>query len=193
MDNPEIKTAGNELQQELLSIALLAFAADPFIRWMLPSASGFVDNYAKLAFAMGGKAFEKKTAYYADDFSAVALWLPPGVAADENLLTSTIVSVVPENIIENIIRLGEEIESYHPENCWYLPLLAVDPKMQGKGRGAVILKHVLQLCDNDHLPAYLESSNPTNISLYQRHGFEVMGEINVGNPQPLTPMIRQPR
>lgn len=193
MGNPSIETTGKELQRELLSIALLAFAADPFFRWMLPNASAFVDNYEKLTFAMAGRAFEKETAYYADDFSAVALWLPPGVVADEDLLVSTILSVIPENITENIIRLGEEIEKYHPENCWYLPLLAVDPKMQGKGRGAAMLKHVLRLCDNDRLPAYLESSNPANISLYRRHGFEVMGEINVGNPEPLTPMIRPPR
>ena len=28
--------------------------------------------------------------------------------------------------------------------------------------------------------AYLESSNPRNIPLYERHGFEALGEIQVG-------------
>ena len=41
--------------------------------------------------------------------------------------------------------------------------------------------------------AYLESSNPRNISLYERHGFEVMGEIQVGAGPLMTPMLRQPR
>jgi hypothetical protein len=41
--------------------------------------------------------------------------------------------------------------------------------------------------------AYLESSNPRNIPLYQRHGFEAMGEIQVGAAPVVTPMIREPR
>jgi hypothetical protein len=41
--------------------------------------------------------------------------------------------------------------------------------------------------------AYLESSNRRNISLYMRHGFEVMGEIQVGAAPPVTPMLRSPR
>ena len=46
--------------------------------------------------------------------------------------------------------------------------------------------------DEDGTPAYLESSNPVNISLYQRHGFEVLGTIQVGTSPPITPMLRQP-
>ena len=32
------------------------------------------------------------------------------------------------------------------------------------------------MCDEQGLPAYLESSNVLNVPLYQRHGFEVMAE-----------------
>jgi hypothetical protein len=39
----------------------------------------------------------------------------------------------------------------------------------------------------------LESSNPKNISLYLRHGFEVIGEIQVGSSPVVTPMIRNPQ
>ena len=41
--------------------------------------------------------------------------------------------------------------------------------------------------------AYLESTNPRNISLYLRHGFEVIREIRIGAAPPVTPMIRRPR
>ena len=47
--------------------------------------------------------------------------------------------------------------------------------------------------DRDGLPAYLESSNPANISLYERHGFEVMGRIRVADSPVMTPMLRRPR
>lgn len=33
----------------------------------------------------------------------------------------------------------------------------------------------------------------SNITLYERHGFEVMGTIQVGAAPPVTPMLRRPR
>jgi hypothetical protein len=43
------------------------------------------------------------------------------------------------------------------------------------------------------VPAYLESSNPRNLSFYRRHGFEPLGAIQVGSSPTLVPMLRQPR
>lgn len=39
----------------------------------------------------------------------------------------------------------------------------------------------------------LESTNPRNISLYQRHGFEVLATVKVGTSPPFVPMLRGPR
>jgi hypothetical protein len=41
--------------------------------------------------------------------------------------------------------------------------------------------------------AYLESTNPKNIPLYERHGFEVLGTIQVGTSPAVCPMLRRPR
>jgi ribosomal protein S18 acetylase RimI-like enzyme len=54
------------------------------------------------------------------------------------------------------------------------------------------MRHAVARCDQEGLPAYLESSNPRNISLYRRHGFEVMGEIQIGAAPIVTPMLRRP-
>ena len=81
----------------------------------------------------------------------------------------------------------------HPdEPHWYLPVLAVDPCHQNKGYGSQLLEHANKKFDNERIPAYLESSNPKNISLYERHGYQVITEIPAGN-YPVTPMVRQPR
>ena len=193
MDRPEIRTAGEELKEKLIAILLLAFAADPFSRWLMPEPIDFVKNFGRQLMAMAGKSFENNAAFYATDFSVAALWLPPGVTADETLLVSTLFDIIPENIQENMKHLGAEIDKYHPETCWYLSHLGTEPNMQGQGRGALIMKDILQRCDLEKMPAYLESSNPKNIPFYERHGFEIMTEINVGNPVPLTPMIREPQ
>jgi ribosomal protein S18 acetylase RimI-like enzyme len=83
---------------------------------------------------------------------------------------------------------------YHPqEPHWYLPLIGVDPAHQGKGFGSALLGHALEICDRDHLPAYLESSNPLNIPLYRRHGFELLDTLQVGSSPPVFPMLRPAR
>jgi ribosomal protein S18 acetylase RimI-like enzyme len=69
----------------------------------------------------------------------------------------------------------------------------VDPTRQGKGYGSALLEHALALCDRDGKLAYLESSNPANIPLYERHGFEVAGTIQAGSSPPFWPMVRKPR
>jgi ribosomal protein S18 acetylase RimI-like enzyme len=88
----------------------------------------------------------------------------------------------------------EAMTSYHPqEPHWYLPLIGVDPARHRKGYGAALLQDTLRRCDQDHVAAYLESTNPANITLYQRHGFELRGTIQVGSAPPLFPMLRPAR
>ena len=83
---------------------------------------------------------------------------------------------------------------YHPsEPHWYLPLMGVDPFHQGRGLGSALMQHALVPCDRDHALAYLESTNPKNIPLYERHGFELLGTIQVGTSPPIFPMLRKPR
>jgi ribosomal protein S18 acetylase RimI-like enzyme len=69
----------------------------------------------------------------------------------------------------------------------------VEPNAQGRGLGAELMRHAVARCDEERALAYLESSNRRNISLYLRHGFEIMGEIRIGAAPLVTPMIRRPR
>jgi ribosomal protein S18 acetylase RimI-like enzyme len=69
----------------------------------------------------------------------------------------------------------------------------VDPAHQGRGGGSALLRHALSRCDRDGDSAYLESSNPRNVTLYQRHGFEIIGKIQVGSSPTMLPMLRRPR
>ena len=101
---------------------------------------------------------------------------------------------IPEERMEAIGAFFGQMEQYHPkEPCWYLPMIAADPAATGQGLGAALMKHALAIVDEAGMPAYLESSNPRNISLYERHGFEVMGEIRTEGSPVMTPMIRAAR
>lgn len=84
-------------------------------------------------------------------------------------------------------------ESHLHEPHWHLAFIGVDPAHQGQGIGAALLRYALAQIDAQGLHAYLESSNPANISLHRRHGFEVIREIRVGDSPLVTPMLRVPR
>jgi ribosomal protein S18 acetylase RimI-like enzyme len=83
---------------------------------------------------------------------------------------------------------------HHPsEPHWYLPLIGVDPAHQGRGHGDALMSYALKWCDRDQVPAYLESTNSRNISLYRRHGFAPVGQIQAGSSPTIIPMLRKPR
>ena len=123
----------------------------------------------------------------------MALWFPPGFGPNEEKFVEFLENTVNKDILEDGLRVFESMDEYHPNDpCWYLPLIGVDPAHQGIGLGTDLMKHALQRCDEDGLPSYLESTNPRNIPLYERHGFETMGVIQFGSSRPVTPMIRPP-
>jgi ribosomal protein S18 acetylase RimI-like enzyme len=173
---------------------VLAFAADPVARWTWPNAHQYLAAMPKLVRAFGGKAFANESAYCTDEFAGVALWLPPGVHPDEERLGEVIQSTVSSSLLSEVFATFEQMSTYHPqEPHWYLPLIGVDPAQQGKGHGDALMSYALERCDRDRKPAYLESTNPRNILLYRRHGFEPLGTIQTGSSPPLVPMLRAPR
>lgn len=180
-------------RKSVIDVITLGFSSDPMARWTLPNPAQYLAVMPEIVEAFGGKAFEQSSAYCVDDVSGAALWLPPGIEADNERLGALVSRHAPPGVEQDAGGVFEQMAVYHPhEPHWYLPLIAVDPACQGRGLGGALLKEALARCDADGLPAYLESSNPRNITLYQRHGFEILGRIQVGSSPVLTPMLRKP-
>ncbi|EAQ98400.1 GNAT family N-acetyltransferase [Congregibacter litoralis] len=172
-----------------------AFSADPLMRWFFPEAADFI-NAATGEFydAFGGGAVGAATAYRTAGFEGAALWYPPGMGPDEERLVASMATTVRPEIHEDCLGLMEGMEKHHPEeDHWYLAVLGVDHAYQGRGYGAQLMKHALTKIDALGMTAYLESSNPLNMSLYKRHGFEEMGSIQSGSSPAIVPMLREAR
>lgn len=177
-----------------LAAFVTAFAGDPLMRWMMPEAATYLEFSPQVGRFYGGRAFEHGTAFRTDDFAGAALWLPPGVGPDEEALGAVMEQAVDASRLGEVYGLLEQVSQAHPEEPhWFLPVIGVDPRRQGNGYGSALLARSLELCDREHVVAYLESSNPRNIPLYQRFGFEVVGEIQCGSSPTVTPMIRPAR
>ncbi len=180
--------------EQAVAVIVLAFGTDPAARWTYSDPRQFLTHFPAVVRAFGGKAFAYGTGHHVSDFAGAALWLPPGVHPDEEALGAVIRRSVAAERQAAVFAVFEQMGRYHPsEPHWYLPLIGVDPLHQGKGHGSALLQHALLQCDRDHVPAYLESTNPANIPLYERHGFEVLATIQVGSSPPIVPMLRRVR
>jgi GNAT superfamily N-acetyltransferase len=189
-----IKKALASDEEGVIGVLTLAFGVDPMARWSLPDPARYLATFPSLAKAFGGNAFEKGTAYIADGFTGAALWLPPGIESDEESLKRLFEENTADDIKEDMQGIFEQMGKFHPtEPHWYLPMIGVDPACQGAGIGSALMTEALKAVDRDGVIAYLESSNPRNVSLYQRHGFEVIGEIRSGGSPVLRPMLRRAR
>jgi len=189
-----VKTMSANDEAAAIDTIALAFAADPVSRWAWPHALQFLAAMPPFIHAFAGAAFTHESAFCTSGYTGVALWLPPGAHPDSDRMDEIMASTSSPSARADGPAIFEQMAQYHPsEPHWYLPFIGVDPAYHGKGHGDALMAHALARCDRDKLPAYLESTNPRNMTWYRRHGFEPLGAIQVGSAPPITPMLRRAR
>jgi GNAT superfamily N-acetyltransferase len=133
------------------------------------------------------------------DRAGAAIWAPPAKALPGLRDLWHLAPLLPDlaglgRSVPDAVRLLAEVERRRPRAPhWYLATLGTDPARQGHGIGSALLADVLRRCDEEGVPAYLESSKERNLAFYRRHRFEVTGDLEVpkGGPR-LWFMWREP-
>jgi ribosomal protein S18 acetylase RimI-like enzyme len=136
-----------------------------------------------------------------DGVEAVALWVPPGEpemspAEAERFPTVIRASAGGEATAERLLRVMEGFDRDHPAEPphYFLSVLGTHPDHAGHGLGLGLLSENLAEIDAaGGAPAFLETSKPHNVGLYERFGFEVERQTEVLPGIPSTHMWRQPR
>jgi ribosomal protein S18 acetylase RimI-like enzyme len=137
--------------------------------------------------------------YVGTNFEGAALWNPPGRIPHGLMFTlRTMPAMVSIAGLSRLPRVGsafQVLEKKHPKTPhYYLMVVGVDPSMQGKGVGTTLIRHLLDRVDQEHAPAYLESSNIRNNPLYERLGFKIREEVKLtGDGPSLWLMWRDPQ
>ena len=181
-------------QERAAAVQVAAFVSDPLTRWAYPDAHEYLQRFSEIALLLGRQSFDHGTADEGDDLGGVAYWLPAGVDFDFGPLEEYLRRTMEARRRDELFSLFEQMDGYQiQEPHWHLTKIGVDPARQGQGIGSALMQHRLAACDEEGLPAYLESSNPANLPFYERHGFEVLGEIQAGSSPKLFPMLRGPR
>jgi ribosomal protein S18 acetylase RimI-like enzyme len=191
---PAIVTASAADLQRMVADLHAAFMDDPVLNWAFP------EEEKRLRY--GGRFFEMHArrlvpgglSWRAD--GGGALWAAPGRGRESPLEMLRLARDTMRGLGIHGARVGRGmlgIESKHPkEPHLYLAVVGVRPERQGQGLGSALLQPGLANADRLGLPAYLESSNPRNVSLYERHGFEVREEAHLPQGPPMWLMWRPP-
>ncbi len=197
-----IRTATAADRATLASSLASAFSDDPLFNWMAGSGPGkpFAPKGRIVFGAFLGLELRRSEhlVFTDDDGIGVAIWKAPN---DWKMANGDMLRALPAMLrafgtkVTRMIGAFNAIEKVHPaEEHYYLEALGTHQDQQSKGIGSAVLRHMLDRCDGEGMPAYLESSNPRNVPFYARHGFEVTGEIPVGKGAPtVTAMWRGPR
>lgn len=75
----------------------------------------------------------------------------------------------------------------------YLHLLGVQKEYQSKGIGGSLLRAVMEECNKQKLPLYLDTETENNAAMYEHFGFTTLKEITLPIiKQPMWEMLKEP-
>ena len=161
-----------------------AFAQDPQFLWFLRPDQHH--DMARLRLFQGlllGSALPDGVVQRPVTGGAAAIWLPSESFGPTPLLENLrslprIAALTGLGRLPRMIAMRKAMEANHPKDRHhaYLWFLGVRPEAQGYGVGSRLLAAGLRDVDEQGRHAFLESSNPANVPLYERHGFKVIKE-----------------
>jgi ribosomal protein S18 acetylase RimI-like enzyme len=171
-----------------------AFEDDPVVGWLFAKPEKRSRGVERMFTVRLRQLIAQEQVYTTNDRAGAAIWALPGrwhVTLRETIELGRLVL----NPRLPVLMSGlQRVDGAHPRQPrhFYLAVLGVDPPRQGGGLGTALLRPVLELCDAEGLPAYLESSKERNVDFYARHGFRVTRELQLPKGPPLWPMWREP-
>ncbi len=176
-----------------------AFHGDPHFSWIVRA-----DERRMARLERGFQTFLRRIwlpqgeCYTHARLLGASAWMPPGawhMGVFEQLQLLPEIAANLRLDLPRFLRALSFIESRHPREPehWYLPVIGIAPVWQGRGFGAALLRPVLERCDAERVPAYLEASTARNRALYERHGFRSLEECRYASgAPPLWRMWREP-
>jgi len=183
----EITQATPADRDQVVRTVVAAFVADPAYRYFFPDD----DTYEQYSTAFTRYLFDKRvglgTVWIAAGGAVAALWDPPHAPQSTQ---------APELPVDVLARIASYDATVHPllptEPHWYLGVLATHPDHAGRRLGRAVMGAGVTTAHADGLPAYLETTNPSNVAMYEKAGWNVVGQADNGGPTTWVMVNRAP-
>lgn len=199
---PTVRLARPDEIDILAAVLADAFDTDPFMRYLVPDGGRYHERLTAL-FVIELKTMIRLGATWVDDHESgpagVAVWAPPDRWRQRrrDALRNTVPALrIFGRSVRRVVSTLNATEKAHPRvpAHWYLGTIGTATSHQGRGVGGRLLRAVLDRCDAEQIPAYLETSKVENRPYYERFGFETRPAIPLAGDAPsLVPMWRDPQ
>lgn len=171
---------------ELSALIALAFRDLPPSVWLVPDPAAREELFPDYFRLYVDQALASGTVYTTPDRGAVALWIPYGApephgdghgdhGADHDTHYDARLAAVTGALVDRFRAFDAQLDRHHPagERHDHLAVLAVHPKLQGRGLGSALLDaHHRALAQREEpVAAYLEAASIDSRRLYARHGY----------------------
>lgn len=174
----------------------VAFHRDPVWSWAFPDEEQRPAQFRRWWPLFVESSLPHGWVWKTEHAETVTVWTPPNLpelTAEAEARIPTLLDELLGARAPTVLQALLQFEAAHPhdEPHYYLSFVATHDDHRGRGIGEQLLAQNLTLVDAEHMPAYLESSNPKNLERYGRLGFEPLGEFSMpDNGPPVTTMWR---
>ncbi|MDG4787927.1 GNAT family N-acetyltransferase [Micromonospora sp. WMMD1102] len=187
MPSPEITIATPADRTRVVSSLVAAFSRDSVLRYLFPDE----DTYPQSAAAFFGHLFDRRVAkgtiWTIERGASTALWEPPPTG-DHDSSDDDLAAALAPDALARVRGYARTLHAALPAApFWYLGVLGTHPDSAGRGWGRAVMAAGLRRAAADGLPAVLETSNPVNVEVYRRAGWEVVRSVT----EPLPTWIMQ--
>jgi GNAT superfamily N-acetyltransferase len=187
LSTPRIVPLRDDQEEACGALLARAFFDDPIFRWVEPDDAlrarflgpfftGLTRRSHRLAVALATEG----------ELRGASLWKTPGLttlSAEELAMTGLdrIADWLSDAALARLDAVFDPVEVAFAEDLaepvWYLGVLGVEPGHQGRGLGSCLMRPVLERADREARAVTLETAQPKNLPLYERHGFRVLREL----------------
>ena len=198
LSRPIVRRATEDDLPRVAITLAAAFEHDPVAKWVVTDkARRFQVMRAFFQAGLHSLWWQHRLVYLADEGAAACVWLPPGQVQptpEEMAGAAPDFEAAFGEFAPGFATLAAIMEKAHPHQPhYYLPFVGVQPIQQGRGLGSAVLEPMLVRADAEGMPAYLEATTARSRDLYARHGFEVVGLLELPGGLTMYPMWRDSR
>jgi GNAT superfamily N-acetyltransferase len=184
--NLAVDAATESEVSQVTDVVSEAFLDDPTWSWAFP------DPVARRQWWMFciREALRYPWTFKTAGYETVSVWIPPDgteLSPDAELGVPARLEDLVGSRATDVDELLDRFGRAHPrhEPHYYLSLLGTARKHRGRGLGMALLEENLARIDAEHMPTYLESSNPNNNHRYESVGFVAVSSFQAPGDGPV--------